>query len=390
MASTFECKIHSALIIPHPNADRLELCCINGEDGFKSIVGKGNYVTGDPVIFVEPDSLLSDIILLKLQADLAAREAKTGGKGVKVERRVQATKIRGVLSEGLILNPKDFLKPKDIVVGNDVAALLGVTKHREAIGGAQIPQQQGAQQQGVARQRFKLSSFPHYQNFDRLEKCPHLFAPGEPVVVTEKMHGSNARCGHLLVDVKPKNFWHRCWRWITRQPTQEWRTAYGSHNVVKNPGVVESDYYVKKLGEDIYIETMRRCGIDAFAEKLSKVFGYNVVVFGEIIGPGVQTNYSYGLTQRIFIAFDIVVDGKYLPWDYMKALCEDNNIPHVAELYRGPWDISIKNYAIAKSCVGDWSNNREGIVVKSVADSHKALKIINPNYLLDKKNSSAN
>ena len=42
-------------ILPHPNADKLELTHV---EGYQIVVGKGNFKTGDLAVYIQPDSVV--------------------------------------------------------------------------------------------------------------------------------------------------------------------------------------------------------------------------------------------------------------------------------------------------------------------------------------------
>jgi hypothetical protein len=65
-----------------------------------------------------------------------------------------------------------------------------------------------------------------------------------------------------------------------------------------------------------------------------------VVVFGEILGSGVQSM-AYGHTNgnRSFRAFDLAINGKYIDFDKKVELFKQFNIEMVPILYRGPFSV---------------------------------------------------
>lgn len=105
------CEIKN--IIPHPNADRLDIATVKG---WNCIVQKDSYKVGDWCVFFPPDSVLSDRIIEKHQLEFL----KKGG-------RVSTLKLRGYISQGLILSG-DVL-PEWAELGDDLSKELGVTKY---------------------------------------------------------------------------------------------------------------------------------------------------------------------------------------------------------------------------------------------------------------------
>jgi hypothetical protein len=67
---------------------------------------------------------------------------------------------------------------------------------------------------------------------------------------------------------------------------------------------------------------------------------HDVVVFGEIFGPGIQ-DLDYGEAGHAFRVFDISIDGLYMDWAILESLCTDHDISMVPHLYVGSFDHDI-------------------------------------------------
>ncbi len=94
----------------HPNADRLEI--IHYED-FQTVVRKGDFQEGDLAVFIHPDTIVP--------TDL--EEFQFLQRGERTTERIKATKLRGVISFGLVIPA-----PIGSVVGDDLFDQLGL-KH---------------------------------------------------------------------------------------------------------------------------------------------------------------------------------------------------------------------------------------------------------------------
>ena len=101
------CKVDAVDAVP--NSDNLESVTVKG---WHCIVGKGNHKVGDLVIYCPPDSIIPTDIIDKYKLTF-----------LKKNGRVGTIKLRGSISQGLILTPD----PK-MVEGQDVASILGITK----------------------------------------------------------------------------------------------------------------------------------------------------------------------------------------------------------------------------------------------------------------------
>lgn len=95
-------------IKPIENADAIELVCFGG---WQVVVKKGEFKVGDKVIYFEIDSFLPKGI--KQFAFLVEKSSKKAldEKGNEVEGHVlKSIRLRGALSQGLVLKPEDFDK----------------------------------------------------------------------------------------------------------------------------------------------------------------------------------------------------------------------------------------------------------------------------------------
>ena len=109
-------------IIPHTNADRLDLAKILG---WQAVVERGKFQPGDRVVFVVIDTILP---LAPWSAFLQDR------KNPEKEIRLKTVKLRGEYSRGLILS-LDVLPEnvRDWHEGADVGGALGVKKYEKEI-----------------------------------------------------------------------------------------------------------------------------------------------------------------------------------------------------------------------------------------------------------------
>lgn len=93
----FECKVYKLEILPHPNADAIELAKVGD---YLSIVRKGEFNTGDLGVYI-PTSAIVPVWLLK-RLGLWDDEKGKGKLAGKDGNRVKEVRLRGILSEGLV------------------------------------------------------------------------------------------------------------------------------------------------------------------------------------------------------------------------------------------------------------------------------------------------
>ena len=350
------CKVEEAQI--HPNADRLEIIKIKG---WSVIHSKGTLKIGDLVIYVPIDSVLPESITSKLP--------------IKIEKgRVRTIRLRGFISQGLILEPKIWLplvNPKILKEGLDVAKELGITKWEP-------PEPKGYINRGrMVKKRYLHPQFLKYTSIENIKNYPDVFEEGEEVVISEKLHGSNARFGNLPIYTKSPIM--KLWYKITRQT---YMFVYGSHNVQLTGKIRKKTWY----GEDIYGKIAKKYDL---ANKIPK----DMIIFGEIYGKGVQ-DLTYGLENIDVIFFDAynTKENKYLDYDNLRILFINMDLPLIPWLFRGTFNKEvIKSFTIGNTAIGtNPSQLREGCIVKPVKERNNIkigraiLKSISEEYLLRK------
>lgn len=393
--STIEAKIVKLYISPHPNADKLSIATIGsnpGEGGFECAVGLDQFESGDLAIYVMPDSVLTDEMCTTL-----TEKSKIQIKG----GRIRAINIRGVLSEGLCLDPKAWLD-HDVKEGDDVTKELGVTKYEPP-----HPSMRSALKNGKGLNiQYRNENFKEYYCVEKFKKCPKILNElaedkSFNVVATIKYHGCNLRCGLVTKPVCKKTLWRRFISLFLKEDQKEF--LVGSHNKIKVPtqsALKYGDYY----DTDTWWRMAKKYDLEAIVRQISeheRSISFNkrnpadVVIYAEVIGPGVQKNYCYGIKQgELEIrVFDIMVNGRYLGWTTVQHYCDLFKLPIVEEVYLGPWNLDVIKHASAVDEYNGKKYVREGIVIRPVRETwhHKCgrviFKYLNEAYLLDKKNT---
>lgn len=117
-------------LTPIKNADRVESARVLG---WNVVVGKDTFKEGDKAVFFEIDSMLPDTI------EAFDNFQSRGKKSVLIDlveisgHVVTTAKIRGVVSQGLIMKLSEFGLSDEIEVGTEVTNELGVIKWEEPV-----------------------------------------------------------------------------------------------------------------------------------------------------------------------------------------------------------------------------------------------------------------
>jgi len=349
------CKIDG--IEKHNNADTLEVIQVKG---WNVISKMGQYKVGDLVIFIPPDSIIPQEMIEKYELTYM----KNGG-------RIQTVKLRGVISQGLILPcPKGYEK-----VGTDVSKVLGIIKWsppepKFSFGGNQVSKK-------------KINPlFDRYTEIENIKNFNNVFSEEDVVVFTEKLHGTNSRFGNIPIGTNEMgSFVHRLVSWFKKNILKhKFEFVYGSHNVQKSGSDNPNHFY----GEDVWGKVAKKYN-------LAEILPENLIFYGEIVGEGIQ-DLTYGCKEHSLFIFDIkdVTTGKYFNWYDVVKWCEYLGLQTVPELYAGQYsDETRKEFTTGRSVL-DVKTIREGIVVKPVLESNerkigrKILKSVSEEYLLRK------
>ena len=341
----------------HPNADRLDLARIGG---WQVVVGKNQHKAGELVAYIPEQSLVPE----KLQQILHVEGKLAGSR----KNRVKALRLRGVLSQGLILPLKESAlrdpetgETKLFRIGEDAKEFLGITKYEPP-----IPIQMSGE---VYSSPLKL---PRY-DVENWKSDPEAILPGTPVLVTEKLHGTLC----LVI-------------------------FYEDQIIISSKGLSGKDMALKESDKNLYHQSVKPY-LSKFKSALrgrwpkAKAVG----VIGEIIGRKVQ-DLHYGLNKPEFYLFEIVLKHEEQgPWEYqnfaqIKAFAKEtglNFVPFLGETTcPGPKEIArAEELADGKSAISSAKHIREGVVLRTAVEARdqngdrSLRKIVSGAYLTRKK-----
>jgi RNA ligase (TIGR02306 family) len=327
--STLRVVSEKLVIHPHPNADALELAQIGL---YRAVVAKGAFQTGDCAVYIPEQAIVPEELLAELNL--------TGRLGGKQHNRVCIVKLRGEISQGIVCRPRALKDWEQLWRdGTDLAETLGITKWVPEVPVAMSGEVEAA------------TDLLPWVDIENIRRYPGIFEPGEPVVATEKIHGScclftyDARTGTSYVSSK----------------------GFGD----KRLAIIESD-------GNLYWRAIRAYGVEEFARKLAESHGFTRVgIFGEVYGAGVQ-DLGYGANaghRPGYAVFDLAVelDGRVSWADHDSARqFIGADLPMVPVLYRGGYDENaLMDLAEGVETIsGAGVNIREGLVVRPEFERH--------------------
>jgi len=346
-----------------PGADNIELATVGG---WNAITKKGEYKVDDLVVVATTDA----VIPKELSDQLGVTNYLRKGQ------RVRTVKLRGVYSECLIMSLSQVFKSNmsvdGFVEGQDMMEVLGITKYEPPAkvitlvsGGRKVKYHQNP-------------NFHVYYKFPNQKNVPDMFNEEDQVVITRKLHGTNARYG--IVRKKKMSLWDRV-KFFFGDVWAGFEYVYGSHNVEK--GSESQGFY----STDVWDDVARKYDIrKKLWEHVRETYDYlenGFIVYGEIYGAGIQKNYDYGLTDIKFAGFDVEVDGKYEGYPAEVAHFDVMDLPKVENLYWGHWNKEKQDKFVFNNNIEGTKVPHEGVIVKDVSgDRRKVSKVINPDYLI--------
>ncbi|WP_371500798.1 RNA ligase (ATP) [Kitasatospora sp. NBC_00374] len=330
--STLRVTAERLTIHEHPNADALELAQVGL---YRAVVAKGAFRTGDLAVYIPEQAVLPAALIEEL--GLTGRLA--GGNA----DRVKAVRLRGELSQGIVCRPRavtDTELARAAETGGDFAELLGIVKWAPPIPTAMNGEVEAA------------PDLLPWVDIENLKRFPDVFEPGEPVVVTEKLHGS---CCLLTFH------------------------ADGGRVQVSSKGIGAQGLALKEDGRNLYWRAVRAHRVAEVAARLAERLGASRVgIFGEVFGAGVQ-DLGYGAVGGSelpgYAAFDVcaLVDGQTVWLDAAELLAGE--LPLVPQLWTGPFEAGrVLELAEGRETVsGRALHIREGVVVRPVAERYSPV-----------------
>lgn len=347
--STLHVTAERLIVRPHPNATNLDLAAVGL---CQAVVPAGRYITGDHAIYIPSSAILPPALLAELNL--------TGRLAGPKRDRVRPVRLRGELSEGIVCTPR-------AVQHADLAALsatrynfadeLGITKWVPSVpvhlSGRVVP----------------APELLRWHDIENLSRYPEIFVPGEPVVATEKIHGTACLTtwinGRVLVSSK----------------------GYGGKGLALAESLT-----------NVYWRTIHAWRVPAaLAAIAADCAAPRVGMFGEIFGHGVQ-DLTYGADASRdrpgYAVFDVAVEvaGKlrWLDPVELARLTHRLGLPAAPTLYSGPYD-EAKLLSLAsglETVSGAGRHLREGLVIRPIVDRYSSVlrgrtiaKLVSGDYL---------
>jgi len=351
-------------ILPIVGADKIELAKI---DGWQVIVKKGDFEPGMQGFYFEIDSLLP------LDNEAFAFLQRPGA--TRTHHRLKTIKMKGTLSQGLLLRLSDLPKLWDYVMLTDegeqnIAGYAGITKYEPP-----LPGEPGSP---------SVITFPNFIPRTELERVQNLsrdvtlaIANTEPETfeVQAKYDGTSITA-YYCPDV-----------WLPEFNSHEFGVCSRNQNlsldavIGRDAGAVDS----------MYLRAATDAGWLRALWPIAEACGGTIAIQGELVGPSIQGN-RMNLPTRQAFAFDIYScnHGRYLTRterDLMWGLVEFKTGVRIAEVdtIAEVWPLTAPSDILVDfmgECERSVKYPLEGIVYKSRRPGGLRFKAISNSYLL--------
>lgn len=361
--SEYKRKLASVQLIDeiseHDNADTLEIAKVLG---WQVVVKKNTHKKGDKVVFFEIDSVLPRC---SWSESFAIQVKSRGGENIVVN----SIKLRGKLSQGLVIRLSALVSDESIYnVGDDLTQMLGVKKEDS--------------EEIKVGDDMKLLPFPNHLGFiktdePRIQAEPEMLASfkGKKWYATVKYDGTSAT--------------------FFINPNKDELVVCSRNNQISRPANISKS-------KSFYWNTAEQYKIYDILSKYS-----NLVLQGEIYGPGVQNN-KLDVTKLSFAIFSIydLNCKKYCNFHELQKYCKLLNLDMVEidsfgdsfnftseqllVLAKGTYPGNLKNKKLLHPNNPQKSHIREGLVFRlqdglysdNYGSNRASFKVINNDYLL--------
>lgn len=370
--STHKVEIVPVELTPHSGADLLSIVPVFG---YTYVARTEDWVGVKRAAYIPPDSIVD---ASRPEFAFLAPTAK----GLDLKVRIKAKKLRGVVSFGLMVPV-----PDDTPLGDDWAERLGVEHYEPPLAGESKSKGKGPILGGDVAPA-PLVYAPKY-DLDAFRRYHKLFTPGEPVVVTEKLDGANARfvCSGDQMHCGSRERWTREFPDYSHV-TLEFLTAQGV-SPEKAEGILaglslRAGHPPKR---NIWWQALRdNPGLEGFCRDQP-----GTIIYGEVYGD--VNCIKYGLGGNRFAAFDLLMkNGKWANPQTVRDVCLGYSIPQVPAISPDPipYDFDLLcELAEGPTLVAGAKPGtiREGVVVSPIRereDPHLGrvkLKIVSGAYL---------
>lgn len=385
------------------------LYSIEGADNIKRTVVNGNSVVvpktteiGTKMLyFVSGTKLSTEYCRVNNLYDKEENNLDTSKRGFisSKQSRVKAIKLRGIISDGMLM-PLDsllpFLEPASInslKVGDEFTDINGNSLCEKYIVPEKVSTQGGAKTPKTNKLKDLIvdNQFHFHHETEHFVKHQDKFKQETEIIITRKLHGSSLILSNVLIN-KKLSLKDKVFKFLGANiPTEEYGIIWSSGKPKgKLPKGIESEtnkwetpnpsYYTSDIWARAYKE-------------IGHVVEKGISVYAEIVGKGIQGdlftyNQDYGI--HVYRITQTSVDGNVIEfsWEQVKKYCGKYGLNHVQEYFVGKVkemvvdDSSLLGYLQQIYLNKSYSDCKidEGICIR-IRETDEIFKLKSPNFI---------
>ena len=353
---------YSATVIRVPkvrkaeNSDRLYIIDVKG---ITAIVGDSWIAREGELALLFPAEVQLEPGYMKannLYRDKELNDDTTQSGYIDTNRRVRAMKLRGNISNGLVMPISSiwFASTAELSEGDVFDTIDGYAICRKYVVPVKATSAQNRADSKIKKafKRVDNTFLPeHFETGQWLREEGHVQAH-EELIITQKLHGTSVRLANTVVKRQHTRREKLAAKFLgARIADHEYDLVAGSRKAIKDPNNPNQDHYYQT---DIWTDALA-----VYGDRIPK----NVIVFGELVGyvPGtgaaIQKGHTYGVQPGqyelyVYRVAIITEDAELydLSWDQVRDFCSRHGLKHVPELDRMPkavfdvMDFNEKNF----------------------------------------------
>ncbi len=339
-------------VFPIEGADKIARVVVNGN----SVVVSKDVQVGDKMLyFVSGTQLNADYCSKNNLFDRSEENVDITEKGFISfkQRRVKAIKLRGIVSDGMLMPMKsltaflEWTSIDSLRVGDEFTDINGNTLCQKYIVPVK-PSTQGGEKTPKANKLKDLivdNQFRFHHETEHFVKHLDKFTPDTEIIITRKMHGSSLILSNVLIN-KALSWKDKLAKFFgVNVPTSEYGIIWSSGKPKgRLPKGLESETNKWESSNPSYYTS------DIWArayKEIGHTIEKGISLYGEIVGVGIQGDkFTYNQEYGIYVyrITQTSVDGNVteLSWEQVKKYCEKYGLRPVEEYFVG----KVKEFAI--------------------------------------------
>lgn len=352
---------------PIPDSDKLSVVTMEGK-AWRIVTGRDEFHPGDIAVYFEIDSALpvdDERYSFLHERCLRTWRDKRGREIWKQAVRIRTIKLRGVISQGLVMPIASFPELANKAIGEDATDILRV-EHYDEICAEMQERLDASKQASPGKQAGNFPAAVPKTDEERIQNLADWPSKLKGILweVTEKKDGSSCTfCYFPSID--PEDPFAVC--------SRNFR--------LKREDIEDSAWWQMAI----------KYNVESKLKMVYETTGRELALQGEVIGPGMNGNRD-NLPEREFRVFRIwnIGQQQYMPSSERVELCFQLGIPHVPVL-NPAMDVftelpTVDDVLSFAEGLTDNGNEREGLVFKEAdSTSPRSFKAVSNRYLLKLK-----